>query len=240
MILGEGERLEDLQCKGLQIIQNKNLYTFTSDSVILANFVKTKSNDIAVEIGSGCGVISILVQAKNKVKKIFAFELQPVMQDLCDKNIKLNNLQEKIILCRDDIKNFDKYIVQESVDVVFSNPPYFKVTNFEQSDVKKIAKEEICLPLAELVQTTKKILKFGGTFYCCYASERVAELVCELQNNGLAVKEMFFTDNGKGKTQLVVLKAVKGGKNGCKVYPNLTTNDKDGNYLEKLHTKHFL
>ena len=66
MILGEGERLEDLQCNGLKIIQNKNLYTFTSDSVILANFVKTKANDIAVEIGAGCGVISILAQAKNK------------------------------------------------------------------------------------------------------------------------------------------------------------------------------
>lgn len=240
MILGEGERLEDLQCNGLKIIQSKNLYTFTSDSIILANFVKTKVNDIAVEIGAGCGVISILMQEKNKVKKIYAFELQKQMQDLCEKNIELNNLTDKIILCKDDVKNFDKFLMTGSVDVVFSNPPYFKETDFKQSQVKKIAKEEVCLPLESLVNVANKMLKFGGNFYCCYCSERACELVASLQKNGFAVKEMFFTENGKGDVKLVVLRAVKGGKNGCKIYPNLVTNEEDGGYLEKLQTKNFL
>ena len=92
MILEEGERLEDLQFKGLQIVQNKNLYTFTSDSVILANFVKTKKKEVCVEIGAGSGVISILVNAKNNLHKIFAFEIQPEIQKLAEKNIKLNHL----------------------------------------------------------------------------------------------------------------------------------------------------
>ena len=73
MILEEGERLEDLQFDNLKIVQNKQLYTFTSDSVILANYISTKASDIAVEIGAGSGVISILVQAKNDIKKIFSF-----------------------------------------------------------------------------------------------------------------------------------------------------------------------
>ena len=96
MLLEEGERIEDLQCKGLKIIQNKNYYTFTSDSVILANFVRLKERDVCVEIGAGCGVISILLSAKNSFKKITAFELQPEMAQLADKNVKLNNLEEKI------------------------------------------------------------------------------------------------------------------------------------------------
>lgn len=237
MKLESGERLEDLQCNDLKIIQNKNLYTFTSDSVILANFVKTKSKDVGVEIGAGCGVISILVQAKNKIKQIYAFELQPEMQDLCKKNIEINDLTEKIKLICDDVKNFDKYISKESVDVVFSNPPYFKPTNFEQSKVKRIAKEETTLPIELLVNVANSMLKFGGSFYCCYTAERICELVSACQNKNLIIKELFFTENGKGDVKLAVIRAVKGGRNGVKVYKNLVTNDKDGKYLEILQTK---
>ena len=239
MILEEGERIEDLQCNGLKIIQNKNLYTFTSDSVILANFIKTKMSDTAVEIGAGCGVISILVQAKNKLKKIFAFEIQEKMQKLCQKNINLNNLGEKISLFCDDIKNFESYLKPNSVDVVFSNPPYFKPTNFAQSDVKRFSKEEVLLSCKDLVSSANKLLKDKGEFYCCYSAERSCELITTCENAGLKVKEMFFTENGKGQVKLIFIKAVKGGKSGTKVLPNLVTNESDGTYLEKLKTKNF-
>lgn len=239
MILKETERIEDLQVAGLEIIQDKNLYTFTSDSVILANFVKTKASDVAVEIGAGSGVISILVQAKNKLKNITAFEIQKCMADLCQKNIDLNNLQDKITLVRDDVKNFKKHISPASVDVVFSNPPFYKATNFKQSEVKKIAKEDVCLPIETLAEVVGKMLKEGGSFYCVYSAERVIELVTELQKNNLTTKEMFFTENGKREVNLVVLKAVKGGGYGVKILPNLVRNDKSGKYLEALHTKHF-
>lgn len=239
MILKKSERLEDLQCKGLKIIQDKNLYTFTSDSVVLANFVKTKASDVAVEIGAGSGMISILVQAKNKLKNITAFEIQSCMADLCQKNIELNSLQEKITLVRDDVKNFKEYVKPASVDVVFSNPPFYKATNFKQSEVKKIAKEDACLPVDVLASVSAKMLKDGGSFYCVYSAERVIELLVELQKNKLTTKEIFFTENGKGEVNLVVLKAVKGGKSGVKILPNLVRNDADGKYLETLHTKHF-
>lgn len=236
----EDERIEDLQCNGLKIIQNKKLYTFSSDSVVLANFVKTKKKDIAVEIGAGSGVVSILVQTKNKLNHIYAFEIQEEMQDLCKKNLEINQLNEKITLICDKVQNFDKYVKKESVDVVFSNPPYFRETNFPQNEVKKIAKEEICLPLNELVKTARDLLKVGGSFYCCYTAERSCELIWELSNNNFAVKEMFFTENGKGEVKLIVLKAVKGAKNGVKVFKNLCTNEGNGDYLEELHTKYFI
>lgn len=234
------ERLEDLQCNGLKIFQNKDLYCFSSDSVVLANFVKAKANNRAVEIGTGCGVISVLVQAKNAIGKIFAFEIQPEMADLARKNIGLNNLENKIEIIEDDVNNFEKYLERESVDLVFSNPPFFKETKFEQSKIKKIAKEEVCLNCESLVKVVSKMLKFGGRFYCCFASDRVCELVSLCQNNNLKIKELFFTENGKGEVKLAVIKAVKGGKDGVKVFPNLVTNEKDGKYLEKLTTKNFI
>ncbi len=240
MNLEKGEQIEDLQCAGLKIIQNKKLYCFTSDSVILANFVRAKAGDLAVEIGAGSGVISILVQAKNKLKKIVAFEIQEEMAALCEKNILLNNLGEKLELVADDAKNHKKHIKSGSVDVVFCNPPYFKETNFPQSEVKKVAKEEVCLPCETLCKIASDMLKGGGAFYVCYAQERAAELIFNLQKHNLAVKEMFFTENGKGEVKLAVIKAVKNGKFGCKVFPNLVTNEENGNYLEKLQTKNFI
>lgn len=239
MILSDNERLEDLQCDGLKIIQNKNLYTFSSDSVILANFVKTKPNDFAVEIGAGSGVISILVQAKNKLKSITCFEIQEEMANLCKKNIELNSLQDKISLVCDDVKNFRNHIKPNSVDVVFSNPPYFKKSEEGLNKVRKIAREEICLSCNNLCETASKMLKNGGSFYVCYSAERVIELIDNLSKNGLKVKEMFFTENGKGKVKLAVIKAVKGAKDGVKVFPNLVTNEENGDYLQTLHTKYF-
>lgn len=237
--LEEGERLEDLQCNNLKIIQNKNLYCFTSDSVILANTICTKPKDVVVEIGAGCGVISILVQAKNALQKIIAFEVQPQMAALASKNVLLNNLQNIEVVC-DDIKNYEKHIAKGKANVVFCNPPYFKPTKFEQTGCNKIAKEEVLLNMDDLCRYASEILKDGGSFYVCEPAERCSELVCTLQKYALATKEIFFTENGKGQVKTVFVKAVKGGKFGTKVKPNLITNDPNGDYLETLHTKNFL
>ncbi len=239
VVLLEGERLEDLQCGGMKIIQNKNLYCFTSDSVILANFIKIKSSETAVEIGGGCGVVSILASVKNKFKKIKIFEIQEKLQKICEKNIILNRLSEKIELISDDIKNYRKYLQDGSVDVAFSNPPYFEVDEFSGEETKKIARQEVCLNLEQLISVSSKMLKFGGRFYCTYPAERSAELLAKCYNYNLAVKRMFFTENGKGKFTLVVVEAVKGGKHRVKILPNLVTNTEDGEFLEELKTRKF-
>ena len=238
IVLQKNERLEDLQCKGLKIIQNKDYYTFTSDSVILANFVQTKKNDLCVEIGTGCGVISILLSAKKDFKNITAFELQREMADLANKNVRLNNLDEKISIINDNIENFNSYLTKNSVDVVFSNPPYMLGGDENKNLVRDKARHEKSLPLERLTNLASQMLKFGGKFYVVYSAERSVELIASLTKNNLQPKKMFFTSNGKGKVVLVVIEAVKGGKSGVKVLPELVTNEASGEYLEKLHTKY--
>ena len=234
--LETGERIEDLQFEGLKIIQNKNLYSFTSDSVILANFLKIKPKETALEIGAGSGVISILASKKTRCKKFHAIELQEKMFELLQKNVKLNNLEEKIETINDNIENYRKHFECGSIDVVFSNPPYKRdgACELNENESKKIARHEKYLPLATLCKCTSSILKFGGRFYVVYDADRSCELISELMKNGLEPKRMFFTENGKGKTILVVIEAVKGGKHGVLVLPNLVTNDKDGDYLQKV------
>lgn len=234
--LDNNERIEDLQCDGLKIIQNKNLYTFTSDSVVLANFVKIKSKENALEIGVGSGVISILLSKKQKFKHITGFEIQKDMFELANKNLELNNLSDKITLINDDLANYKKYLKDGSFDVVFSNPPYKREGSAKDNENKSkaIARHEKSLPLDTLTKVTSKILKFGGRFYVVYDADRSCELISSLMKNNLEPKRMFFTENGKGKSILVVIEAVKGGKHGVEVLKTLTTNDKDGNYITQL------
>ena len=238
--LEKDERIEDLQCKGLKIIQNKNYYNFTSDSVILANFIKLNSKDNCVEIGTGCGVISVLLSVKTDFNKVVAFEIQPEMARLAEKNVLLNDLEEKIQVISDDVRNFRQHCKPESFDVVFSNPPYMRTGKSRNAnEIRDVARHDNSLPLDDLCKTAFSLLKFGGKFYVVYTAERTAELIDTLMSFSLEPKKMFFTSNGKGKVILVVIEAVKGGKHGVEVLPELETNDSNGEYLKLLQTKYF-
>lgn len=238
--LEEHERIEDLQCNGLKIIQNKDYYMFTSDAVILANFIKMKKGDLGVDIGTGCGIIPILLSAKTNFEKIFAYEIQPQMARIAEKNIILNNLEDKIEIVSDDVRNFKDHCKRESFDVVFSNPPYMKSDiSLNEKPARAIARHDKRLPIDDLCKTAFDLLKFGGRFYVVYTSTRTAELIATLKKFNLEPKRMFFTENGKDRVVLVVIEAVKGGRQGVEVLPALQTNDKSGDYLKELQTRYF-
>lgn len=233
------ERIEDLQCRGLKIIQDDELYTFTSDSVVLANFIKIKKGEIATEIGAGSGVISILLSAKMPVEKIYAFELQTEMATLAIKNVNLNSLQNKIEVINDDISNYKKYIERGKCSVVFSNPPYMNSSNENGNIVKAIARHDKFLSCEKLCQTASEILKEKGRFYLCYPPERLCELFCQMTRFNIEPKKMFLSENNKRQIKLCFIEGIKGGAHGLKILPNLVVNEKDGSYLKALHTKYF-
>lgn len=238
--LKKNERLDDLQFKGLKIFQNKDLYSFTSDSVVLANFLKIKKGEKAVEIGSGSGVISILASRKTNADFIFGFEIQKKLFDLSIKSLALNDISN-VKFINDDIRNFKKYFKEETFDVVFSNPPYKKQGSsiVNSNDSKAIARHETFLPLKDFVMVANKLLKFGGRAYFIYDADRSAEMIYELKNMKLEPKRMFYTTNGKGQVVLFVVEAVKGGKCGVKVYENLQTNDLNGNYISDIKNRYY-
>ena len=235
MDLKENERLDDLQLGGLKIIQDKTKYCFTSDSAILANFVTAKKSDKVCEIGTGTGVISILLTHKQNPEKIYAFEVQKETAELAKRNVDLNLLNDKIEIINSPIQDFEKYVKRESFDVVVSNPPYRKVGQKRLISLREeeaISKHEVKLNLDELVSCAKNLLKFGGKFFLVYDATRTAELIYKLKQNNLEPKIMFFTSPSPTKNPvLVLIEAVKGGKEQVNVLPTLITNDKDGNYI---------
>lgn len=244
MELNSNERIDDLQFASLKIIQDKSKYCFTSDSAILANFVQAKKKDSVCEIGTGTGVISILLSKKQNPKRIVAFEIQESAANLAKRNVELNNLQNQIEIVNAPIQDFTKYVKSESFDVVLSNPPYTKISPnsfVSKNREEAISKHELCLTLSELVSCSSKLLKFGGKFYVVYDAKRTAELIYKLKQNKLEPKKMFFTAASENSNPILVLiEAVKGGKEGICVLPTLITNDKDGTYLfsiQKLYSQ---
>ena len=201
----------------------------------MANFVSAKKSDKVCEIGTGTGVISILLTHKQNPEKIYAFEVQKETAELAKRNVDLNLLNDKIEIINSPIQDFEKYVKRESFDVVVSNPPYRKVNQKSLISLREeeaISKHEVKLNLDELVSCAKNLLKFGGKFFLVYDATRTAELIYKLKQNNLEPKTMFFTSPSPTKNPvLVLIEAVKGGKEQVNVLPTLITNDKDGNYI---------
>ncbi len=232
----ENLRLDDLQYKGLKIYQNKDLYCFTSDAVTLANFAKIKKGDKVCDFCSGSGIIAILLSAKNEPSEIYAVEIQNEMFELLQKNIELNNVDNiKPIL--GDVKEFSKHIPAGSVDVVVCNPPYKKkgASFHNENQVVATARHEIKLDLLGLLESVKRVLRFGGRFYISYDANRSAELLAKLKAFELEPKRMFFAQPSPQKNAtLVFVEATRGGREGVEVLPTLISNDKDGNYVQNI------
>lgn len=236
-MIGKDERLDDLNLDGLKIIQKIGGYGFTSDSVLLANFVRTKHSDNCVEIGTGSGVISILVNYKEQPKRIFAFEIQQSQSNLAQRNVKLNQMDQSISVINDRVQNYDKYLTCGEIDVVFSNPPYFKYDEniCGKNDQKMLSRFDKELPVNIFFEVTSKILKFGGKLFFVQDSTRLSECFASMKLNGIMPKRIYFVHPNQTKNSTVFLcEAVKGGKEGLTIMPPLFTNNLNGDYVETI------
>ncbi len=226
------ERVEDLMCDGLQIIQSAVGYRFTTDAVLLANFCKDMSGKYCVEFGSGCGVVSVLVAHKKHPRKLLAIEIQPYLHELTERNFALNNLNGVAQAVCGDLKDAHK-LVDGLADVVVCNPPYRKVGSGEmQLDPSlAICRHEIKATLADVITAAARVLNNRGAFYLVHQSSRLAEIVslCALAN--LAVKEILPVCPSPGKEpNLVLIRAVKCGAADCVLHAPMYVTDENGNY----------
>jgi len=210
-------KLEDLDCAGLVIFQDEQLYKFTSDAVLLANFFKAKQNADVVELCSGSGVISILGSHKTRAKHFYCVELQKELADMCRESIKVNHLQDKIEVINANLSDFANNM-HKKVDVVVANPPYFCKNLANANDHYAVCTHELETNLAEICKASAKLLKFGGKLYMVHLAERFAEICYELKMNKLEPKRAVFVKPTKEKAPNVVLiEATLGAKVGLKI-----------------------
>lgn len=234
--LNKGERLDDLQIDGLEIIQNPKLYCFTSDAVLLANTVKAKKTDKVCDLCSGSGIIGILIAAKKLPASVTMVELQPKMADMARRSVLHNKLNGKIEVFNVSVQDAPKILGQGNFDTVVCNPPYQPKNSGEINGDGEVAicKTEIKLTLDELTDSAAKLLKFGGKFYLIHRADRLAEIIFSLKQNKLEPKRLTFVKPKASKTaDTVIVEAVKGGKTGLTT-DTLVVFKNDNTYTERV------
>jgi tRNA1(Val) A37 N6-methylase TrmN6 len=211
-IILENEKLTEVN-ENIKLIQKKNGLTFGTDAFLLASFVKAQKSGIAVELGGGTGIISLLCASREKFKTIYCAEIQKDFADIITRNASLNNLDNKVISICDDVRNLKSASIGYEVDAVFSNPPYMKVDSGKRNDYdeKFIARHEVFGEIFDFCACAKRLLKHGGSFYCVWRPDRLIDLICAMRENNLEPKEMCFVHaNTKSAPSMVLVRAKKG------------------------------
>ncbi|MEG2276108.1 MAG: methyltransferase [Clostridia bacterium] len=242
----ENERIDDLGIKNLKVVQNPDYFCFGTDSVLLANFVKsTKSANVIVDLCAGSSVIPLIMSAKIKCSRIFAVELQKEMFELSKKSIALNKLKNKIIPIHKDIKDIkairEALLTEgypEVVDIITVNPPYKKEGTGIKNDtsVKTIARHEIKCTLEDIFSTSKKLLKDLGKLYMVHKPERLAEIIYTAKSYGFEAKRIRLVEPKKGmKASIALFEFVKFGNPEVIIEPTLIEYNEDGTYTDEIY-----
>lgn len=233
----ENERIDDLQCKGLKIIQNKTLYNFSTDPILLVNFSEIKKDSVVVDFCSGSGIIGMLVAGKSQAKKVYCIELQENLAKMSQRSVELNDLQSKIEIINDSVQNISKYFCNQTVDVVFCNPPYSKINSsvVGQNPLIDICRHEITITLKDVIEQASNILKNKGVFYLVHQSNRLEEIVTEMNKKNIHIKKLCFVQSFEDeKPHLILIKGIKNSKIGTEILPNLVINNEDGSYSQQI------
>lgn len=238
MKLKVNERIDDLEYENLKIIQNSKWFCFGIDSVLLSDFAKNlKSNSTVLDIGTGTGIIPILLSKKSKAKKFYAVEIQKEVADMAKRSVLLNALEDKIQIISDNIKNINKYIKNNSIDVIVTNPPYkkFKTGILNENKQKLISRHEIECNIEDIIKISSKLLKSNGEFYMVHRSDRLSEIILKLKEYKLEPKIMRFVYSNVNKdSKMILIKAVKNGNEYIKVEKPLIIYKENGEYTDEI------
>lgn len=238
VILKEDERIDDLEYKGLKIIQNSNGFCFGIDSVLLSNFARNiKNNARVIDLGTGTAIIPILLSGKSRAKEIVGVEIQEDVADMARRSVELNNLENKIKIINENILKLKNKFEKNSFDVIVTNPPYKKLNTgiINNHDKKIISRHEVTASLEDFIEISSYLLKEYGELYMIHRPERLVDIFHYLRINNIEPKNIRFIFSDKNKEpKLVLIKAVKNGKPFLKFEKNLCIYDDEGKYTNEI------
>lgn len=238
MDLLENERIDDLEYKNLKIIQNTTGFCFGIDSVLLSDFAKNiKKSSTVIDIGTGTGIISLLLSAKTNLSKVYGIEIQEDVANMAKRSVELNNLQNKIEIINTNIKNIFEYLKPNDTDVIVTNPPYMKLNTGAINEEKKklISRHEVECTLEDIIKISYKLLKSNGEFYLVHRAERIVDILYYLRQYKLEPKILrFIQPNINKEPNLVLIKAIKNAGYQIKIEKPLIIYDTNGNYTDEI------
>lgn len=237
-LLKPGERIDDLQRNGYRIIQDPGRFCFGMDAVLLAGFADRAAGMELLDIGTGTGILLLLLEARTQIPHLTGIEIQKESADMAGRSVKLNGLEEKIRIIEGDIREADRLFQAASFDVITCNPPYMigshGLQNAEQA--KTIARHEVCCTFQDIAKMTAKLLKPGGHFYLVHRPFRLAEILVTLSACGLEPKRMQlvypYVDR---EPNMVLIEAVRGANPRMTVEKPLIVFQSPGVYTPEMY-----
>jgi len=222
----------------ISVKQNRNGYRFSIDAVLLAGHVKTNSGDRILDIGTGSGIISLILAYRNSQINIYGVEVQKNLADLATLNVRDNNIEERVkVLCA-DIKNLNADMISGPLDIVVSNPPYRKAKSgrMNSDNQRAIARHEMATTLTDILKAASRLLRVSGRFVIIYPSERIADMVTQMRLSGIEPKYFrFIYSKSNSESKLVIVEGVKGGRTGAKIVSPLVIYRDDGTYTDEVN-----
>lgn len=236
--LKEGERLDDLQRNGYQIIQSPEKFCFGMDAVLLSGFASAPEGGRVLDLGTGTGIIPILMAAKTDAKELIGLEIQEESADMAQRSVVLNDLQDKVRIVQGDIKEAGHIFDAASFDVVTSNPPYMIGGHgLKNPDgPKAIARHEVLCDLDDVIRAAARCLKSGGKFYMVHRPFRLAEIMVLMHEYKVEPKRMQLVYPYADKEpNMVLIEGARGGRSRLTVEKPLIIYEAPGKYTPEIY-----
>lgn len=237
-LIRQGERVDDLQRNGYRIIQDPERFCFGMDAVLLAGFAGEAKGERLLDIGTGTGILPLLMEARTAIRHLVGLEIQEESADMARRSVKLNALEEKIEIITGDIKEADRLFEAASFDVITCNPPYMIGQHgLQNADrARTIARHEVCCTFQDIAEMTAGLLKPGGHFYLVHRPFRLAEIFVTLSACKLEPKRMQLVYPYIDKEpNMVLIEAVRGGKPRMTVERPLIVYRSPGEYTPEIY-----
>lgn len=218
----EGESIDEFMHGRLKLIQSRSGYRFSIDAVLLSQFVATREGDIVVDLGTGCGIIPLILLRTRSVSHVFGLEVQPELAHQASRNGSLNGLATRMSVIIADVRHVP--LAPLSADVVVCNPPYRQMSTgrINPNRQRAIARHEILLSLDDLLRASKRVLKSGGRLALIYPAARIVDMMAKMRGHGLEAKRVRFIHAEAGaESKLVLVEGCSDGRRGLHVMPPL-------------------
>ena len=238
VLIKENERIDDLQRNGYRIIQDPDRFCFGMDAVLLSGFANAKKGDKVLDMGTGTGIIPILMEAKTDAEHLTGLEIQPESADMALRSVQLNDLQDKISIVTGDIKEAKDLFAKASFQVITSNPPYMIGQHglVNPHSEKAIARHEVLCTLEDVIANAAALLVPGGHFYMVHRPFRLAEIMTTLVKYRLEPKRMQLVYPYIDKEpNMVLIEAARGGKSRLQVEKPLIVYEKPSVYTPEIY-----
>ncbi len=233
-----GERVDDLNRNQYKIIQNTKKFCFGMDAVLLSGFARVLPGERVLDLGTGTGIIPILLEAKTEGKHFTGLEIQEESADMARRSVALNGLEDKIDIVTGDIKEASAFFGLASFDVVTSNPPYMNSGHglVNPGDAKAIARHEVLCSLEDVIREAARLLKPNGRFYLVHRPFRLVEIINKLTTYKLEPKRIKLVHPFVDKEpNMVLIECIKGGKSMLKIEPPLIVYKEPKVYTDEIY-----